>query len=75
MYQYNPVVSGKRLKSGVVLAGWTTRVCGKAAHLPWEPYVGGLNPLASQPSAPEVRGSLDTTFVSMRPHFWHSNVP
>src|ERR1700722_2057775 len=36
--------------------------------------VGGLNSPASQPSASEAIGSCDTTVVSTRPHFWHSNV-
>jgi hypothetical protein len=38
------------------------------------PYVGGLNSPASQPSMSEVMGSLDTAIVSTQPHLWHSNV-
>jgi hypothetical protein len=76
MHQYNPVVFGRRLKLGVV-PGQTAppeflrEAAGSAAM---GPYVGGLNSLASQPSASEVMGSFDTTVVSTRPHFWHSNV-
>ena len=39
-----------------------------------ELHVGGLSSLASQPSASEVMGSLSTTVVSTRPHFWHSKL-
>jgi hypothetical protein len=36
--------------------------------------VGGFNTPASQPRMPASIGSLDTAVVSIRPHFWHSNV-
>src|SRR5216683_3343512 len=47
---------------------------GAAGHLASNPYFGGLNSPASQPSKPELMGSRDTAKVSTHPHFWHSNV-
>jgi hypothetical protein len=44
------------------------------AQAPLHPYFGGFNSLASHPWTSELMGSLDTTAVSTRPHFWHSNV-
>lgn len=52
--------------------------CGTALQAllvpPVEAYFGGLNSLASQPRASDAMGSLATTLVSTRPHFWHSKV-
>ncbi|SHH35887.1 hypothetical protein SAMN05443248_4549 [Bradyrhizobium erythrophlei] len=83
MRQYNPFMSGVRLKSGArttcdcVEAFPGNRPCGRSkTGRIWlkTAYVGGFSSPASQPRASEVMGSLDTTVVSTRPHRWHSNV-
>jgi hypothetical protein len=75
MNQYNPAMSGRRLKSGLrhraalpeFLQG--NRSMHRAVvHLGGWPevktsYVGGLSSPTSQPSMSEVMGSFDTTTV------------
>ena len=79
MRQHTPVMSGERHKfvvTGRLYHGVLTQADGMdpGTGAPLEPYFGGLNLRASHPWMSEVMGSLDTTAVSTRPHFWHSNV-
>ena len=70
-------MSGERHKfvvTGQYYHGVLLQIDAFGARAPLHPYFGGLNSLASQPWMFEDMGSLDTTAVSTRPHFWHSNV-
>jgi len=71
--QYKPVVSGKRLKSGPRSSHQRDPAFPQGNRLArgeqeaislQNPYVGGLNSPASQPSMSEVMGSRDTAIVS-----------